>query len=157
MYTLLIFSHRTIHFSATDYARKAICERLEVMTKFPLRVGVAREMIYLLKRTRLQDKESVMKVVPIGAMLALLSGCASGFEKYYHPVPAEKLALAIPQFAPPPSKPAVYLHSANMQADGKQMAEEGYVFIGESSFYGPANESNQEQAVDQGKKSARRS
>ena len=93
-----------------------------------------------------------MKIVAIGTMLALLSGCASGFEKYYHPVPAEKLAQAIPQFAPPPPKPAIYLHSANMQADGKQMAEEGYVFIGESSFYGPANKSNQEQAVDQGKK-----
>ena len=30
--------------------------------------------------------------------------------------------------------------------------EDGYVFIGESSFYGPANRSNQDQAVDQGKK-----
>jgi PDZ domain len=93
-----------------------------------------------------------MKIVAIGAMLALLNGCASGFEKYYHPVPSEKLAQVIPQFAPPPPKPAVYLHSANMQADGKQMAEEGYIFIGESSFYGPANKSNQEQAVNQGKK-----
>ena len=85
-------------------------------------------------------------------MLFLLGGCASGFEKYYNPVPAEKLAQVIPQFAPPPPKPAIYLHSANMQADGKQMAEDGYVFVGESSFYGPANKSNQEPAVEQGKK-----
>ncbi len=58
----------------------------------------------------LQDWESVMKkIVAIGAMLALLTGCASGFEKYYHPVPPEKLAQAIPQFAPAPPKPAIYL------------------------------------------------
>ena len=55
-----------------------------------------------------------MKIVAIGTMLALLSGCASGFEKYYHPVPAEKLAQAIPQFAPPPPEACCYLHSASI-------------------------------------------
>jgi len=39
------------------------------------------------------------------------------------------------------------MHSADMQADGKRLREDGYVYIGESSFYGPANRSNQEQAV----------
>ena len=92
------------------------------------------------------------KLAAIGATLAVLTGCASGFEKYYHPVAPERLVIAKPSFAPPPPKPAVYLHSADVQADAKRMTEDGYVYIGESSFYGPANKSNQEQAVEQGKK-----
>jgi hypothetical protein len=92
------------------------------------------------------------RFVPTIAILALLSGCASGFEKYYHPAPAERLAQAAPTLIPPPTKPAVYMHSADVQADAKRLAEDGYIFIGESSFYGPANKSNQGQAVTQGKK-----
>ena len=152
-YELLTLGHTASHFLAINYIQKTNCERFELMTQFPLRVGVAREMICLSQRTSIhQSKYGAMKIVAIGAMLALLSGCASGFEKSYHPVPAEKLAQAIPQFAPPPPKPAIYLHSANMQADRKQMADEGYVFIGESSLYGPANKSDRKQAIDQGKK-----
>jgi hypothetical protein len=92
------------------------------------------------------------RIVAIGATLALLAGCASGFEKYYRPAPAAALALAAPTLAPPPPTPAVYTYSSNVQADAKRLAEDGYAFIGESSFYGPANKSNQEQAVAQGKK-----
>ncbi len=87
-----------------------------------------------------------------GAVIVLLTGCASGFEKYYHPANPAALALAATTLVPAPAKPAVYLHSANVQADAKRMAEDGFVYIGESSFYGPANRSNQAQAVEQGKK-----
>jgi hypothetical protein len=97
-------------------------------------------------------EDAMKKIVAIGATLALLMGCASGFEKYYRPAPAAALAQAAPQLFPPPPQPAVYMHSADVQADGKRLLEDGYVFIGESSFYGPANRSNQEQAVEQGKK-----
>jgi hypothetical protein len=92
------------------------------------------------------------KIVAIGATLALLTGCANGFEKYYRPAPAAQLAQAAPQLLPPPPEPTVYLHSADMQADAKRLREDGYVYIGESSFYGPANRSNQDQAAEQGKK-----
>jgi hypothetical protein len=92
------------------------------------------------------------KVIAIGAILALLAGCANGFEKYYHPAPPAVLAMVGPSLVPPPPKPAVYMHSADMRADAKRLAEDGYVFIGESSFYGPANRSNQEQAVEEGEK-----
>jgi PDZ domain len=91
-------------------------------------------------------------IIALGATLALLAGCASGFKKYYRPVPSDRLAMLVPQLAPPPPQPAVYLHSADMQADAKRLSEDGYVFIGESSFYGPANRSNEAQAVTQGKK-----
>jgi hypothetical protein len=94
----------------------------------------------------------MMKFAAIGATLALLTGCANGFEKYYHPVPQERLGTVALQLAPPPPKPTVYLHSADVQSDAKRLAEDGYIYIGESSFYGPANKSNQQQAVDQGKK-----
>jgi PDZ domain len=92
------------------------------------------------------------RLAAIGATLALLAGCATGFEKYYHPGPPERLALAAPTLVPSPPKPAVYMHSADVQADAKRLAEDGYIYIGESSFYGPANKSNEGQAVDQGKK-----
>jgi PDZ domain-containing protein len=92
------------------------------------------------------------KIVAIGVTLALLTGCSNGFEKYYRPAPPAALAAAAPSLVPPPPTPAVYTHSADMQADGKRLLEDGYAFIGESSFYGPANRSNQEQAVAQGKK-----
>jgi len=92
------------------------------------------------------------KILAIASAFALLTGCASGFEKYYRPASRDALAQAAPQLLPPPREPAVYMHSADMQADGKRLREDGYVYIGESSFYGPANRSNQEQAVAQGKK-----
>jgi hypothetical protein len=92
------------------------------------------------------------EIVAIGATLALLAGCANGFEKYYRPAPAATLALFGPTLAPPPPEPAVYTYSANVKADAKRLAEDGYAYIGESSFFGPANRSNQEQAVAQGKK-----
>jgi hypothetical protein len=44
------------------------------------------------------------------------------------------------------------LHSNDVQADAKRLREDGYVYIGNSSFYGPANRSNQSQAIEQGKK-----
>jgi hypothetical protein len=92
------------------------------------------------------------KIVALGATLALLTGCASGFETYYRPAPPATLVMATPSLLPPPPTPAVYMHSADVQADGKRLLEGGYVFIGDSSFYGPANRSNEEQAVEQGKK-----
>lgn len=102
--------------------------------------------------SRMVREDGMKKMIAIGAALALLTGCVSGFEKYYHPAPAATLAQAAPQLLPPPPQPAVNLHSADVQADGKRLLEDGYVYIGESSFYGPANRSNQKQAVEQGKK-----
>jgi PDZ domain len=91
------------------------------------------------------------KTAMIAAILALTTGCVSGFEKYYRPAPAAP-GLPPPSLLPAPPSPAVYTYSGKPQADAKRLAEDGYVFIGESSFYGPANRSNQEQAVVQGRK-----
>jgi len=92
------------------------------------------------------------KIIPIGAILALLTGCANGFEKHYHPAPPAGLVAVAPSLEPPPPKPAVYVVSADIREDAKRLAKDGYVFIGESSFVDLADRSRQAQAVTQGKK-----
>lgn len=84
---------------------------------------------------------------------ATLSGCAAnGFEKYYTPTASAEKILAAPITIPAPATPKLLQHSANVQADAKQQAEHGYICIGTSSFYGPANKTTQKQALEQAKK-----
>lgn len=82
----------------------------------------------------------------------LLSGCASGFEKFYTPAPNAQAILISPRLLPSPKTPQLFLHSNDVQADAKRLREDGYLYIGGSSFYGPANRSNQSQAIEQGRK-----
>jgi hypothetical protein len=90
----------------------------------------------------------------ISAILAslLLSGCVNGFEKYYSPAPGSERISSSPYMDKPPAEPRVYAHSSDPNADAKRLAEDGYVLIGSSSFYGPANKVTQAQAVEEGKK-----
>ena len=90
-------------------------------------------------------------IMAIGAILAL-TGCANGFEKHYHPAPPAGFVAAASSLDPPPPKPAVYVVSADIRADAKRLARDGYVFIGESSFVDLADRSREAQAVMQGKK-----
>jgi len=80
--------------------------------------------------------------------ICLLDGCASGFEKFYTPAPVSGTFTPLP----PPPTPQLFGHSNDLQSDGKHLREQGYVLIGTSSFYGPANRSNAQQAVAEGKK-----
>jgi hypothetical protein len=93
-----------------------------------------------------------MRVAFVLAVAASILGCASGFEKFYTPDPNAQAILSSPTTLPPPKTPQLYLHSNDVQADAKRLREDGYVYIGGSSFYGPANRSNQSQAIEQGKK-----
>ena len=86
------------------------------------------------------------------AVGCLLSGCASGFAKFYTPAPNAQIILNSPRVLPAPETPQLFLHSNDVQADAKRWPEDGYVYIGNSSSYGPANRSNQSQAIEQGKK-----
>lgn len=90
--------------------------------------------------------------VILQALLGLLvvTACASGFEKFYTPAPPNALAAVVT--LPPPQTPQLFAHSDDLQLDGKRLREQGFIFIGSSSFYGPANRSNAQQAVAQGKK-----
>jgi hypothetical protein len=86
----------------------------------------------------------------LAAAAVFLTSCASGFEKFYTPAPPN--ALAAVATLPPPETPQLFAHSDDLQSDGKRLREQGFIFIGSSSFYGPANRSNAQQAVAQGKK-----
>jgi hypothetical protein len=92
------------------------------------------------------------RILILFGLVCLTTGCASGFEKYYTPARSLQAVLASPALVPPPAEPAVYLHSNDMNADMKRMLEDGYAYLGNSSFYGPANRSNQKQAIEQGRK-----
>lgn len=82
-----------------------------------------------------------------------LTGCATnGFEKYYSPQPGSESVLSSPYVDKPLATPKVYAHSNDTKADAKRLAEDGYILLGTSSFFGPANRSNQAQAIAQGKK-----
>ena len=93
-----------------------------------------------------------MRTALLLVVAALAVGCASGFEKFYTPVPNADAILKLPSVLPPPAIPQLFPHSNDVQADAKRLNEDGYVYIGSSSFYGPANKSNQSQAIAQGKK-----
>jgi hypothetical protein len=93
-----------------------------------------------------------MRITPVLIIAVLAIGCASGFEKFYTPDPNAQAILKATATLPAPDIPQVFGHSNDVMADAKRMAEDGYIYIGSSSFYGPANKSNQAQAVAQGKK-----
>lgn len=93
-----------------------------------------------------------MRIAVVLIVATCLASCASGFEKFYTPAPNAQAILTSPVTLPPPKTPQVFGHSSDVKADAKRMAEDGYVYIGSSSFYGPANRSNERQAIAQGEK-----
>jgi hypothetical protein len=90
--------------------------------------------------------------VVVSAVGCLLTACTSGFEKFYTPAANAQAILNSPLTLPAPKTPQLFLHSNDVQADAKRLREDGYIYIGSSSFYGPANKSNQSQAIEEGKK-----
>ncbi len=92
---------------------------------------------------------ALVSAVAVGC---LLSACTTGFEKFYTPAPNAQAILSSPLTLPTPTIPQLFLHSNDVQADAKRLREDGYLYIGSSSFYGPANKSNQSQAIEEGKR-----
>lgn len=94
-----------------------------------------------------------MRLIILAIFALLLTGCAvNGFEKYYTPQPGADKILSNPSVEMAPAVPKVYAHSSDINADAKRMAEDGYVLIGTSSFFGPSKTGTQSQAIEQGKK-----
>jgi hypothetical protein len=93
-----------------------------------------------------------MRIALVFVVAAIVAGCASGFAKFYTPDPNAQAILKSPITLPPPKTPQVFAHSSDIKVDAKRMAEDGYLYIGSSSFYGPANRSNRSQAIAQGEK-----
>jgi hypothetical protein len=90
---------------------------------------------------------------PLVILLVLcLSGCANGFARYYTPAAnAEKIATS-PYVEKAPAQPKLYSHSGDLQGDYKNMLENGFLLIGTSAFYGPANKVSASQAIDEAKR-----
>jgi hypothetical protein len=87
------------------------------------------------------------------AFAAGVSSCAvNGFDKYYKPSPSAEQVVKSPYNAPLPSTPLVYNYSNNPKADNHKALQEGYVFIGEASFYANANKVSDSQAISHAKK-----
>ena len=92
-----------------------------------------------------------MKRVGLLLLIVLVSGCTNFFNKFYRAGNPQAIVATQAQFVPPPAKPALFLHSDDLRADQKRMAEDGYILIGYSDFYAPAKKVHEDQAVEQGK------
>jgi len=96
----------------------------------------------------MRDSHPIPVTILSGLLICgLLGGCESGFEKFYTPANPPPSSIL-----PAPATPEVYAHSTDLNADAKRLREQGYMLIGTSSFYGPANRSNAKQAEAEGKK-----
>jgi hypothetical protein len=80
------------------------------------------------------------------AFVVLLAGCAvNGYEKYYTPTSVQIASL--PYALSVPKTPKVYAHSEDVRGDSKRLAENGYVLLGSSSFWGPERIGTKSQAI----------
>jgi len=84
--------------------------------------------------------------------LSLVGGCVNGFEKYYNAVPNVEKIVSSPYLEKSPTQPKLYAHSADIAADYKGLLENGFLLIGTSSFYGPANKVSKEHAIAEAKR-----
>jgi len=100
---------------------------------------------------RFRERTVKSRIIFVIAGLAL-GGCVSGFEKFYRPLPGAEVVLQQAATMPSPPTPVLYAYSSNPKTDNMAAMEAGYVPIGESSFYGPANRSNAQQAIEQAKR-----
>jgi hypothetical protein len=94
-------------------------------------------------------KTSVARALLLTASLAglcLLTGCASGFERFYKPAPATP-ASVVTSSAPP-----TLLAVRDPELGAKQLTQSGYVLIGSSTFRGPYDLKFAQEALEQGKK-----
>lgn len=75
-----------------------------------------------------------------------LQGCASGFARFYKSASANSAPLAVA-----PATPQL-VWSRDPGRDGKQLAQQGYLLIGTSSFRTVGDPWYEKEAVEQGKK-----
>jgi C-terminal processing protease CtpA/Prc len=90
-----------------------------------------------------------------GLVLAsvVLSGCAANpFEKNYSPRPNSETVFSNPVYEHPTGEAKVYACSGDAKSCSLRAQEEGYEYLGMSSFYGPAQSSSREQIIEQAKK-----
>ena len=92
-------------------------------------------------------------IASLVATLMLLSGCeVNAFEKHYSPGPNSETVSTNPKYEHPTGDVKLYSYSGDTKSGGLQAQEEGYEYLGMSSFYGPAQSSSREQIIKQAKK-----
>ena len=98
------------------------------------------------------NRRTLPSILVVIVLPLFATGCVNGFEKYYRPSPNAQQVLKSPYVLPPPPTPTVYVYSATPSADNHKLQQDGYVYLGEASFYMNANKVSESQAVEQGKK-----
>ena len=89
------------------------------------------------------------KLFLIMLLPAFLVGCANPYSKYYNDCTGGINILENPNIIVPTNKPNL-IQGSNIENDAIQMAENGYILLGESSFN--AGPINQNSAIDHAKK-----
>lgn len=90
----------------------------------------------------------------LGLAALLLSGCVTNnYAKFYTPgANADKLLASPNNEKPPPQPKVVIVTEQNAKATYEELRRHGYIQFAQSSFYGPASKSTNDQAIDQAKK-----
>jgi PDZ domain-containing protein len=98
-------------------------------------------------------KEKSMKAI-LGIAVLMLAGCASnGYTKFYTPRPNSAELLASPNNDKAPAEPKVLTVSQqNAKTTFDDLRRHGYIMFAESSFYGPASKTTNDQAIEQAQK-----
>lgn len=95
---------------------------------------------------------SSMRIALVSAVVALLSGCASGYSQFYQTVDgATPQAIAETRAAPAPAQPKLERSADTPENIASAYGRYGYVAIGYSSFNGSGGQSEQG-AIAQGAK-----
>jgi len=97
-----------------------------------------------------------MRVLVVLTLLCTttVSGCAvNGFAKYYAPGPGVESSklLTDPRLEHPKGEIRVFGSTGNAESDNVVMVEHGYLRIGVSNFYGPAQVQTREMLIQQAK------
>lgn len=95
-----------------------------------------------------------MRVLVILTMLCATasSGCATnGFAKFYTPSPGADVSkiVADPRLEHPKGPAVIFASTGNIAGDNVAMGERGYLWIGASNFYGPAQVQTKEMLLEQ--------
>jgi len=95
----------------------------------------------------------IQRVTITAAALLVASGChTNGFEKYYSPLPGSETTKNSPWIEHSTAEPKVYTYSEDPKSDNLRAAEDGYIMVGSSSFYGPTKNMTKAQLRDEAKR-----
>jgi hypothetical protein len=95
-----------------------------------------------------------MKIIAwLTAALILLSGCEmNALEKHYLPAPGLETVFTNPKYEHPTGDVKIYSYSGDTSSGSLRAQEEGYEYLGMSSYYGRAESASREAITEHAKK-----